>query len=509
MLARKSALVFFAGLASAFLGYLGILAIARLTPNAEEILGFVGFGIGLVGSFFVLTGLGIPAAHVKRVSEGEPLAESIGAFVIIRGVQVLLAVVATLVAVQVWTSVLGRGFETPLHLQLVYLMIPYYVFLSLAGIGTTTFLARMEPARSQSLDIVNTVVRVAGMLVVALVGLGAIALAWAYVAAAVAMAAMALLLLRTYPIARPRRRLTRSYLRFASPLALPALLAGLSINIDKALIQLFWGVSEVGYYFTVQQILRILTLLTSAVSLMLFPALSKHHARNELDRVRLKSRQSERYLSMILAPIVAFMFLYAEGVIHVLLSDAFLPAANILRIFVVATFVIALIVPRRAILTGMDRSDLAGIAALGGAVVTLGLYPLLIPTSIFGVPLAGLGPEGAAAAVLVGSSVFLGLAVFFAHRLVGDRLAGRLILHVGAAVAVAFVFFLVIPPASGLEWRWFELIAFSAAFLLAYVGILAGLREFRKADLRLFLDLLNPRKMARYVSGELRENEFK
>ncbi|MEE9593004.1 MAG: hypothetical protein V3W28_05435 [Thermoplasmata archaeon] len=43
----------------------------------------------------------------------------------------------------------------------------------------------------------------------------------------------------------------------------------------------------------------------------------------------------------------------------------------------------------------------------------------------------------------------------------------------------------------------------------AYLGILVGLREFRRADFRLFLDLLNSRKMARYVSGELRENEFK
>ncbi len=37
-----------------------------------------------------------------------------------------------------------------------------------------------------------------------------------------------------------------------------------------------------------------------------------------------------------------------------------------------------------------------------------------------------------------------------------------------------------------------------------------GPREFRKADSRLFLDLPNPRKMARHkVSGERRENEFK
>ncbi len=64
------------------------------------------------------------------------------------------------------------------------------------------------------------------------------------------------------------------------------------------------------------------------------------------------------------------------------------------------------------------------------------------------------------------------------------------------------------PPATGLAWQWFHLVGVSAAFLAGYVAILAALREFRKEDLRLFLDLLDPRKMARYVHGELTRREI-
>ncbi|MFQ5908932.1 MAG: flippase, partial [Thermoplasmata archaeon] len=59
-----------------------------------------------------------------------------------------------------------------------------------------------------------------------------------------------------------------------------------------------------------------------------------------------------------------------------------------------------------------------------------------------------------------------------------------------------------------LAWQWFHLVGMSAALLGAYVAVLAALREFRKEDLRLFLDLLDPRKMARYIHGELTTKEI-
>ncbi len=503
MISRRSTLVYLANVIGAALGYIGLLVIARLTPNSAEFLGLVGFGLGLVGSFFVLTGLGIPAAHIKRVSEGEPLDQAIGTYAIIRLVQVALSISLALLGLHLWTNVLGRGFESPLHVQVIFVMLVYHSALALGNIGIQTFSARMETAKSQIGLLVGTLARVLGMILVVAAGLGAIELAWAYALGAVATGVSVLVLIWRYPIRLPEWRLVRSYLKYALPLSLPAALVALSANIDKAAIQLFWGAAEVGYYFTVQRIVLLLVVVTSAVSVLLFPSVSRLHAQRDMNGLRTKSAQAERYLSMVLAPIVAFLFIYPEGVLHVMLSDDFLPAANILRIFAIATFVLAIIVPRRALLLGMDRSDLAGKASLAGAVVTLALFPLLIPTSILGVPLAGLGPEGAAFSVLVGYTVLLGLALLFAHRIVGDRLHRNIAVHTLAAAAVGFVFWLALSPASGLTWQWFNLIGYSLLFLGAYLAVLTALGEFRRADLLLFLDILNPRKMARYVRDEL------
>ncbi len=511
MIGRRSVLIFVANALGAALGYLGIFAIARFTVNSRELLGFIGFGLGLVGSFFIITGLGVHAAHIKRISQGEPLDRCIGSFAFLQIIQIGLATGATLLSLYLWMEVLGRGFETPIHLRIVFVMLLYYIAISLARIGTTTFNAHFETAKSQVSSFTGTAIRLVGIVVVVVAALGtlALSLAWAYVFGAVAMAAMALLLLWRYPIALPSRDLIRNYLRFSLPLSLPVALVALSANIDKAIIQLFWGADEVGLYFTVQRVIILLTVTTSAVSILLFPLISRYHARDEFNLLRTKSKEAERYLSMILAPVVAFLLVYPEGVIHVILSDEFLPAANILRLFAVATFVLALIVPRRSILLVMDRSDLVGIASLAGALTTLVLYPILIPTSIFGVSLLGLGPEGAALSVLVGYGVLLALALIFSYRLVGDRLHLRIAFHVFAAAAVALLFIQLLPPVLGADWRWFHLLVFGTAFLGVYLALLTAIREFRKADLLLFLDFLNPRKMLRYVRDEMKNDDIK
>ncbi len=377
----------------------------------------------------MLTGLGIPAAHIRRVSEGVPLDETIGTYALLKMIQVGLSVGLTLTGLHIWTNVLGRGFESPLEVQVIFVMLVYHTAYSLANIGTQTFNARLETAKSQIPQVVGTLVRVLGMILVVAAGLGAVELAWAYAIGAVAVGVSAFVLFWRYPIRLPTWRLVRSYVRYAFPLALPAALAALSVNIDKAFIQLFWGAVEVGYYFGVQRMVVLLVLAASAVSILLFPSVSRLHVRGDLDGLRTKSAQAERYLSMILAPAVTFLVLYPEGVIHVALSNDFLPAANILRIFAISTFILALVVPRRSLLQGMDRSDLAGTAALAGALMTLALFPFLIPTSILGVPFVGLGPVGAAVSILVGYTVTLVLALFFAHRLIGDRLRRNVAFH--------------------------------------------------------------------------------
>ncbi len=66
MIGRRSVLILLMNVLGGLLGYLGVLALARLLPNVGEALAVVAFGIGFVGSFFVLTGLRVRAAQKQR-----------------------------------------------------------------------------------------------------------------------------------------------------------------------------------------------------------------------------------------------------------------------------------------------------------------------------------------------------------------------------------------------------------------------------------------------------------
>ena len=105
--------------------------------------------------------------------------------------------------------------------------------------------------------------------------------------------------------------------------------------------------------------------------------------------------------------------------------------------------------------------------------------------------------------------------LFFLQNVIGAILGalgifvgGPAGLHVGAALGLGIVFALIVPPATKSGLAVIPLGGVSAAFLSGYAAILAVLGEFRKEHLRLFLDLLDPWKMARYVHGELTRREI-
>ena len=54
-------------------------------------------------------------------------------------------------------------------------------------------------------------------------------------------------------------------------------------NIDKVVIQLFWGAQQVGEYFAVFNLSRFVVNFSSAVAVLLLPTISEYHAKNNME----------------------------------------------------------------------------------------------------------------------------------------------------------------------------------------------------------------------------------
>ncbi|MFO7677360.1 MAG: oligosaccharide flippase family protein, partial [Thermoplasmatota archaeon] len=258
MIARKSTFIIITHLISGILGYVGLKFIALYMQPWEY--GVVGFAFGFVALFSFFGNMGFDSAHIKRISERKKLATCIGTFIAIKTVLAGILVIAVMVSIGIWKFVLGRGFESSLHEQAVYIMLAYFVIHTLTLTMNSTFKAKKEIAKSEIALLSYNLVRIPATVIVAYSGMGVLALAYTYVLGEIVHFMLAFILFRKYPVEKPSKKYLKSYMSFAFPIAIASVSAVVMANIDKVTIQLFWGSQQVGEYFAVYNLSQFLIL---------------------------------------------------------------------------------------------------------------------------------------------------------------------------------------------------------------------------------------------------------
>lgn len=501
MIARKSTVIILILIINGIIGYAGLKIIALyMTP---EEYGVVGFAFGFVALFSIVGNLGFNSAHVKRISEGKDLATCISTFCATKTFLAGLLAVLTILSVFVWKYLLGRGFESSLHEQAIYVMLVYYILSTLSQSFTSTFYAKRESAKAQIPLLVYTIMRVLATVFVALNDLGVLALAYTYVFGELFQFSLAFYFMRGYPIGKPSLAYLKSYTSFAFPLALATASSFIMTNIDKVIIQLFWSSQQVGEYFAVFNLSRFLLNFSAAVSLLLLPTVSQLHSKGNINKIRELVSNSERYLSMIIFPIIVMMVVLAQPIIHILLSDKYFPAIPILQILPFFALLEILSGPYQSQLQGMNMPNVIRDRMIIMVIVNVILNIILIPTDIksLGIQLAGLGPTGAAIATVV--AYFIGFVTtrVFAMKKIGIKGNFKVLIHGFAATVMGIVLYLF--SQQYYIGRWFQLAAICLFGFAIYFIILFIIKEFKKDDFYFFFDNLNIKKMIMYLKDEI------
>ena len=532
MLARKSFLVVTSQIFTRFLGWIGLVVLAKLWGDfAPEALGVVGFAMAFLAMFNIIADLGFSSAHIKRVSEGKDLGACLGTYATIKLILTSVMVLAVFVYIFIWKNFLNGGFSDATTESVVYVFILYYIFLNLFQIATYTFEGRKEIAKRQITGIFENIVKVPLEILVALAGVTMIGVAnippavdWpnflkpiqeffsthaygsyamTYVFAAMTTFFVGIWLLRKYPLKRPSWGLFKSYFYFAIPIMFMSIIGIISVNIDKIMIGYFWTNVEVGYYFTVQQVLQIISVLSGAVGMVLFPTLSEQHSSENFEKVKKITHLAERYVSMVMIPVIVVIIIFTKPIIEIMLSDAFLPATTVLLTLTIYALIISLCMPYTSLISGINRPGVTAKIGFIMCATNIVLNYLFIPQwgllSTFGIN----GPTGAAIATLISSLVgFVGLRLV-AKKLTGIKLLHRHTpLHIIAGIIMGVVLYSIdlITPVV----HWYFLLVFAVIGLAIYLFILYILKEFNKRDLMFFLDMIHPGEMIRYIKNELK-----
>ena len=211
----------------------------------------------------------------------------------------------------------------------------------------------------------------------------------------------------------------------------------------KYVIQLFWGAQQVGEYFAVFNLSRFILNFSSAVAVLLLPTISEYHAKNNMDDIRKLTLASERYLSMITFPIVILLVVLAEPVIHILLSDKYLPALTVLQILPFFVLFEVLSQPYQSQLQGMNMPHIVRNRILLMMIVSIILNLILVPTDIqsLGLKLAGLGATGSAIAMVIAYFVGFITTRVYAFRVANIKGNNRILLHIVAAALMGIIIY--------------------------------------------------------------------
>jgi len=532
LIARKSLLITVSKVIAQFIGWIGLAVLAKLWGGfAPEAIGIIGFAMSFIAMFDLIADLGFYQAHVKKISEGKDLGSCIGTFAAIKILLTSLMIGVVLLSIFIWKNIFHNEFYDATTESVVFVMLIYFVLADLTQIATVTFEAKKEIAKRE-LTYIFECIKTPLMILVAVAGVGTIAtiqpaitwpdflsplqkfiaghavgsLAMTYVFAILASFVVGLWLLRKYPIKKPRWDLGKEYAAFALPIMLISFIGVISVNIDKIMLGFFWTSTEVGYFFSMQQIMQMLMILHIAVGTVLFPTFSEYHTKKDVEKIKEAVCVSERYISMLMIPPVVFFVVFANPVIGTILSSAFYPAASTLIVLAIYVYILSLTRPCFALTSGINKPMIG--AKIGAVMCSINIILnfFFIPKDGFLSPFGVNGPLGAATATFISGLIGYVWFKFTVKKLVGVKMVNSHIpRHIIAGLVMALVLYFL--SSSILTIRWYLLIVFAFIGLAIYLGVLYILKEFNKKDLKFFLNLLQPKEMLNYIKSELKEEK--
>jgi O-antigen/teichoic acid export membrane protein len=338
-------------------------------------------------------------------------------------------------------------------------------------------------------------------ITVAIVGMGVIFLAASQLLGYIVLLGLFFLLFRGYPFRLPTMASIKSYTYFTMPLFLTILMIQFTVSLDKTIIGYYWGFEAVGFYTVPQSIVYLMYMVASALTAILLPSLSKKYAEGDIDYVNRTVILAEKYIFLILTPVIVMVMIYAEVIIVSLFSEIFLPAVDIFRILAFVIYLRAINSPYSTKLVSTGYVKLVFVGSLFFYIPHLILDFVFVPEIFLGIKMLGLGGKGAALASLTG--VFLGsIAVrYFNYKTTGIGLNYRVILYFfsGASMASVLVILNIVFNINNL----FVAILSSTLGLIYYFLILHVLKEFGRNEINFFIDIINPTKMKDYIKEEI------
>lgn len=483
------------------IGYAALYFIARYM--GPKPLGILSSALAFATTFMIFGDLGYGIAHVKKVSEGKELGKCIGTYAVIKTILTFMAGFICLIAFFSLKK-FGKKPPVPDGYQMVFFVVLAGVIIgNIAQIIQHTNAARLEKAKEWASIISQKIVTSVLKVITVVLGLGVIYLAWSTFIGSVAGLMVGVWFFRKFPISKFDRHLFVEYTKFALPSFLIGVSSALALQLDKVFLSMLGNVEQVGYYTAAQSIVLIIMFISVIFISLLLPSYSRMYADQDIEGIRRLSQKIERYVSFPLIAAGTFIFFFSGPIQHVLLHNRFNSSAVIIKILIIDAMFLIFAQPYTSQLMGMNRIKLSTILSVLMIFLNIFFYYLLIPERMFGFKLFGLGASGAAAALLISNFIGTGLFRYYAFRLSGSKPNFCIFIHLLCGVFVFGPLYHFLK-----NWKhinnFFVLAGLALSGGIIYLLILFLTRQFKYDDFLFYFQVINPRKLGKYIKNELR-----
>lgn len=479
-LVSKTAFLYVSTIGSAILSYIALFFATRFVVDDVD-YGAFAFALSFAGIFLFVTDFGLGSSHTKKISEGKDLQSCLSVYMFTRLALIGVFAAFVLATLFLWEDVLGQGFEVSQTPLVILIVLMYYVQSSITYVFSTTFLAMRDVVRAQAIALADVMARALATIFVMLMGWGLVGLACTYAVEGFIALAVALYLARgrlpKIRLSAAKKALFKEYVSYAAPIAAATILGTVVLFLDKIIIQ-YSSVSsaETAYYAAAQRVLAFYLALSPVISSVAYPAFSQRFAKDGGTEWISKATTSMiRYFLLGTIPIMFFLIMYSGQILSIFLSSAYAAGATAFSLLAIAYSIDVTISPFSSQTLGMGLSRAYGKFQLATMVSIIVLDIVMIPTSLFSIPLLGWGINGAAASFLIGQVVLMVLYYQSARRIIHLK-APKGIIKTTCAAAIAITAVYLLGTLLDIN-RFYDIVA----LLLVYVGAFLGMAILFKA----------------------------
>ncbi|MUV90047.1 oligosaccharide flippase family protein [Halapricum sp. CBA1109] len=234
-------------------------------------------------------------------------------------------------------------------------------------------------------NIVQPMSRSALVVVVLLLGLGALEVSWAYFGSYLLSAAVAMYFVyrRTELFAdTPATPMYRELLSFSGPLAVMAIASLIvsGIGIDTFMIAFFNTTDDVGEYNVVMPTAKLMILVLSSLSFLFMPIMSELHAEGASAEMERIFRLATKWIVLATLPILVVMVVFPREFIALTFGSAYTTASLSLTVLAVGFFFHSAFGLGERVLNSVGSTRVVMADNIAAAAVNVALNLLLIPS---------------------------------------------------------------------------------------------------------------------------------